>query len=33
MRKFIHTIIFKISKLKLPKVIEIGAAPSETTWK
>lgn len=28
MRKFIHTILFKIKSLK----IEIGKAPSETTW-
>lgn len=28
MRKFIHTIIFKIKSLN----IKIGKAPSETTW-
>lgn len=28
MRKFIHTVVFKIKSIK----IEVGKAPSETTW-
>jgi hypothetical protein len=28
MRKFIHTVVLKIKSIK----IEVGKAPSETTW-
>jgi len=32
MRKFLHTIILKISSFKLSDYIEVGSAPSETKW-
>ena len=36
MRKFIHTIVFKIKHLKLSDLkiqVELGSAPDETTWR
>ena len=36
MRKFMHTIVFKIKNLKLSDFkiqIELGSAPDETTWR
>jgi len=32
MRKFIHTLLFKISNFKVSDYMEIGSAPSETKW-
>jgi hypothetical protein len=32
MRKFIHTIVFKISNFKVSDYVEIGFAPNETKW-
>ena len=32
MRKFIHTIVLKISNFKVCDYIEIGSAPNETKW-
>ena len=32
MRKFLHTIILKISSFKLSDYIEVGSAPDETRW-
>lgn len=32
MRKFIHNLLFKISKFKVSDFIEVGSAPSETKW-
>lgn len=32
MRKFIHTIVFKISNFKLSDHFEVGFAPNETKW-
>jgi len=35
MRKFIHTIVLKITNFKLSDyvVIEMGSSPDETTWR
>jgi len=36
MRKFMHTIVFKIKNLKLSDFkiqLELGSAPDETTWR
>ena len=32
MRKFIHKIIFKVSKFKISDYVELGYAPNETKW-
>ncbi len=32
MRKFFHTIVFKISNFKLSNYFEDGFAPNETKW-
>ena len=32
MRKFIHTIVLKISNFKISDYVEVGAAPNETKW-
>ena len=32
MRKFFHTIVFKISNFKVSDYVEIGFAPNETKW-
>ena len=32
MRKFIHTIVLKISNFKISDYIEVSDAPNETKW-
>ncbi len=32
MRKFMHTIVLKISNFKLSNYVEVGFAPNETKW-